>query len=173
MAWQTGQRATDVTGFLEQFDGRLRAIAVAQDVMARSGRQGASLAALVKAVLAEQDERLTRRIEVEVEDLHLNATMLQHLALVLHELTQNAARHGALSAPGGSATLTSEIRDETLVLTWREGGGPTIATPTAPGFGSMLLERVVARRYGGRATFDWRPAGLVCTLSLPVAKISA
>jgi PAS domain S-box-containing protein len=171
-AWQTGLRAADVTGFLEAFDPRLRTIAAAHDLLSTSSGQAISLRAVVRAMLAEHDERLTRRIRVEVADLTLASTVVQHLALVMHELTTNALKHGALSVPSGAVTLDGRAAGGELVLTWRETGGPPAVAPAQPGFGITLLERVVARRYGGRAELDWSPGGLVCKLRLPLLQIT-
>jgi two-component sensor histidine kinase len=171
-AWQTGQAAPDVPTFLELFDGRLRAIAASSDVLAASGWRSFPLAALARAVLAEHDEPVRSRVRIAAEDLPpLLPDAAHNLALALHELTMNAVEHGALSAPGGSATLSARLDGGDLVLVWRETGGPEVTVPRHRGFGTALLERVVARRYAGQATFDWRPEGLVCTLRLPVSRL--
>jgi PAS domain S-box-containing protein len=171
-AWQTGLRAADVTGFLEAFDGRLRAIAAAHDLLSAAGEHAVSLANVVRVMLAEHDERLTSRIQVEVADLMLTSTVVLHLALVLHELMLNALRHGALSVPAGAVTLEGRATGGELVLAWRETGGPPATAPATQGFGITLLERVVARRYGGRAELDWAPDGLACRLRLPLPRIT-
>jgi chemotaxis family two-component system sensor kinase Cph1 len=69
-------------------------------------------------------------------------------------------------------TLDGRAAGGELVLTWRETGGPPAVAPAQPGFGITLLERVVARRYGGRAELDWSPGGLVCKLRLPLPQIT-
>jgi PAS domain S-box-containing protein len=171
-AWQTGLRAADVTGFLEAFDGRLRVIAAAHDLLSAAGERAVSLDEVVRAMLAEHEECLTSRIRLEIADLMLTSTVVLHLALVLHELLMNALRHGALSVPAGTVTLECRAAGGELVLAWREAGSPPVATPAALGFGITLLERVVARRYGGRAEFDWAPGGLVCRLHLPLPRIT-
>jgi two-component sensor histidine kinase len=50
-------------------------------------------------------------------------------------------------------------------------GGPAVAPPPEPGFGTLLLEQLVAYQHGGKVGFDWRPGGLVCTLRLPLLEI--
>ena len=72
--------------------------------------------------------------------------------------------------------MTLEARREgaDLVLAWREAGGPPVAgPPAARGFGTALLERVVAHQHEGRVELEWRPEGLACTVRLPLAGVAA
>ncbi|MEK0081883.1 sensor histidine kinase [Benzoatithermus flavus] len=171
-AWQTALGAVDVQDFLKLFDGRLRAIAAASDVLARNGWGSFPLGELVRAVLEEHEETTRSRIRIEIGDLPpLLPEAAQNLALALHELTTNALEHGALSVPGGSVRLESRIEGEELVVVWREADGPRVVPPTRQGFGLVLLDRVVARRYAGRAIMDWERSGLICTLRIPGSRI--
>lgn len=171
-AWQTGLGAEDVPEFLKLFDSRLRAIAAACDVLTRSGWGSFSLEDLVQAVLEEQDQPMRERIRLEIAGLPpLLADAANNLALALHELIANAAQHGALSTPGGSVRLEARVEGGDLALVWQEAGGPPVAPPARQGFGTALLDRVVARRYAGQAHLDWAATGLVCTLRMPAARI--
>jgi len=170
IARQTGERAADVAGFLEDFEGRLEALAAAHDLLSESGWLGASLAVLVRATLGPHDDG---RIAVRVENLALKPAVAQDLVLVLHELATNALKHGALSAPGGSVTLEGRVAGGELVLAWREAGGPPVAPPEGRGFGTTLLEQAVAYRHGGGVGLDWRPQGLACTIRLPLTGVEA
>ena len=52
------------------------------------------------------------------------------------------------------------------MLSWSESGGPTVVAPhERRGFGSRLIERVLASDLGGKVSMDFRPAGLLCTVS--------
>jgi PAS domain S-box-containing protein len=178
LARQTGARATAVAGFLDLFEGRLRALAVVHELLTESGWRSASLVELAQMVLAahggpgEADgaERITIAL---ADDVALRPATVQDLVLILHELATNAAKHGALAMPGGVVTLEGRIEDDALVLVWREDGGPPAAAPLKRGFGTTLLEQVVKHQQGGRVEFDWqRPGGLACTLYLPLAAVA-
>ena len=173
MARRTSTGAVDLAGFLDAFGGRLQALAAAHDLLTASGWQNTSLAALVRAALAPHEEHGSGRIRLAVEDLPLGPAVAQDLVLALHELATNAAKHGALSVPGGSVTLDGRTVGGELVLVWRESDGPPVVPPPAGagGFGTTLLERAVAYQRGGRAELDWRPEGLVCTIRLPTAAL--
>jgi two-component sensor histidine kinase len=175
IAKRTGDRSADLAGFLEDFEGRLLALAAAHDLLSESGWLGTPLAALARVALAPHGDGGEGRVRIEVEgDPALKPAAAQSLAMALHELATNAARHGALSAPGGSVTLEGRVEGGDLVVAWREAGGPPVAGPPGRrGFGSELLERVLAHQHGARTAFEWRPEGLLCTVRLPLAEIAA
>ncbi len=64
-------------------------------------------------------------------------------ALLIHEMTTNACKHGALTAPEGKIAITWHLEaQETgseLVLLWKERDGPAITPPSHGGFGSRLI----------------------------------
>jgi two-component sensor histidine kinase len=46
--------------------------------------------------------------------------------MIVHELTTNAAKYGALSSSAGRIGIDWTSTGEAIALTWREGGGPRI-----------------------------------------------
>ncbi|MET0545719.1 MAG: PAS domain-containing protein [Caulobacterales bacterium] len=94
------------------------------------------------------------------------------LALMFHELATNAAKYGALSADGGSVSL-SVLRDGgQFVFEWRENDGPPIASaPESLGFGSQLIELSAVRQLGGKVERDWAKDGLRLKVVAPGASL--
>ena len=90
----------------------------------------------------------------------------------LHELTTNAAKHGALSVPEGRIAIRWDIEQtpaaRMLHLDWTERGGPATAAPTRKGFGSTLLQRVLKVQCQAEIAFDFQPAGLHFTMRAPL-----
>ncbi|MCC4297223.1 sensor histidine kinase [Aurantimonas coralicida] len=88
-------------------------------------------------------------------------------ALVVHELATNAAKYGALSQANGriEVDLVRESEAELLRLTWRERGGPSVATPTRQGLGSRLISGFAPGNRGAQIEFD--TDGLVWTGWIP------
>jgi two-component sensor histidine kinase len=95
------------------------------------------------------------------------------LSLALHELATNATKYGALSVPEGRVALTwsREALEgaETLALTWVEHDGPPVVPPARKGFGLRLLERGLRQELGGAVTVEFLPAGVRCSLRMPLA----
>ena len=85
------------------------------------------------------------------------------IAMAVHELTTNAVKYGALSTPEGRLTV-SWMTERTeggrmLHLHWIESNGPPVAPPTRRGFGSTLLERLLAGQLGGTVEVSYPPEG--------------
>lgn len=55
-----------------------------------------------------------------------------------------------------------------LHLNWEECGGPPVSPPKQMGFGSRLLEEVVAHDLGGCTRLDYDRAGVRCRISVVV-----
>lgn len=91
--------------------------------------------------------------------------------MILHELTTNAAKYGALSIPAGRLAVTwqrSEDEDGFRIhLRWHETGGPKVTQPTRQGFGTRLIEQSTSHELGGTARPEYREEGLFCELDFP------
>ena len=104
---------------------------------------------------------------------------VQPFAMVLHELATNAAKHGALSAPGGRLEVRWRAGrmagdDGLLRLRWAETGGPPLAgPPTRRGFGTRVIEATVRGQLGGAVERRWEPSGLVVEVAVPLARATA
>ena len=89
------------------------------------------------------------------------------LALVVHELTTNALKYGALSRNGGQVNVAWRKSGQTLFLKWVERGGPKPNKCAGRGFGTKLLQSSV-RRYNGSLEMKFEPSGLHVSFSLSV-----
>ena len=92
--------------------------------------------------------------------------------MALHELVTNAAKYGALTTEVGQVDITwqliGEDKDRRLSLQWMESGGPPVSPPTRKGFGSRLVQRVLATELGGMVDVAYEPSGVVCTIDAPM-----
>src|SRR5262249_19044855 len=73
----------------------------------------------------------------------------------------------------GRLTLHWWIGKEALELEWMETGGPTTVPPPSHGFGLAIVRSSIEAQFRGGVTYDWRPEGLHCRLSIPNAQIVA
>ena len=80
-------------------------------------------------------------------------------------------KYGALSNLAGTVNLVWGIEKKKdgaiLRLEWKEAGGPAVSPPTRKGFGSRLIERAL-RGENGAAEMRFEPAGLRCSLTIPL-----
>jgi PAS domain S-box-containing protein len=167
----SGAGATSLDAFLHAFNGRLQALAAANELLTGSGWVSTGLDALLVKVLQPHGAQDQTRFVLKVRDGQVPASLAQDLTLALHELATNAAKYGALSTPDGRVVVEAEAggpdTDAALRLVWREEGGPTVVAPARPGFGTRLLRQLVTGQHGGTLDVDWHPEGLVCRLELP------
>ncbi len=164
-------RAEDPRAYAAAVEARVAALARAHTLLAEQGWAGADLRALVAVELAPYGATSISLVGPAVPIAH---TAAQPIGMVLHELATNAAKHGALSRAGGVVALRWRVEGGGLRLHWEELGGPAVAgAPRRRGFGARLIEATVQRQLGGHIECRWPPEGLVCAISLPLARVIA
>lgn len=171
MARQTARHAGSVEGFLNQFAARLQALAASHDLLVRESWYGASLRELIQSQLAAYMDNREAQVSVEGPPTALKPEAAQNLGLALHELTVNAAKFGALSLPSGRVSIGWALQDHSLALDWREIDGPKVKTRRRKGFGSMVIERNLARALDAKVEMLFEPDGLRCHIVIPPSQI--
>jgi PAS domain S-box-containing protein len=106
-------------------------------------------------------------------DIPIGGKAITSLALILHELTTNAAKYGALSSAAGRINIDCWLNSEELLINWQECGGPPLAgPPKQEGFGAFVTRQSVTSQFGGHVSYEWKPEGLNVHLSLPLKKLA-
>jgi CheY-like chemotaxis protein len=108
-----------------------------------------------------------RRITVSGPPVSLEPQQALHVALMLHELTTNANKYGALANSDGIISIGWNVRDDRLNMSWIERGSLPIATPEHRGFGTTLIEQT-ARADGGDAVVKYGETGVEWEITLPL-----
>jgi len=178
LAMQTARTAGDASEalqrFLTDFQARLLALSRAHDLLTARTWRGATLEEAARAALApwrmmpggDVDES---RLSLSGPSAWLAPKQALGLALALHELATNAAKHGALSQPDGRIDVTwgsAGGEDGMVELLWQESGGPPVREPTRRGFGSRMLQRGLPAELGpGSAVLlDYAESGFAATI---------
>lgn len=129
---------------------------------------GAELSSIASRELAPYTEGTEGRVTFGGPPILLEPNTAQAIAVTLHELATNAAKYGALSVANGKVALNwTHEAGEPLKLRWAEAGGPTVKAPTRKGFGTRIIERMIAQ-LKGTTNLDWRAEGLVCDITVQV-----
>ena len=157
--------------YVAALEGRIQALSVAHDQVVR-GDGGGLFSDLLAAELSPYRSTVTT-IALDGPPVWLDARAFSVLALVLHELSTNAAKYGALSASGGRLSVDWRLAaDGGLSIVWRERGGPTVAPPSREGFGSALIERSIPYDLGGESSVSYPPEGVEARITVPARHLS-
>ncbi len=177
LATQTARGTDSPEAFREAFEGRLIALSQAYDQLTRRHWTSADLRDIVVGATAHHLARPLEQIAIEGEPITVTPRVALTLALGLHKLTTNASKYGALSVSAGRVEVRWRIERRRpqlslLRIEWRERNGPTVEVLTRQGFGTRFIEGSVASELRGKATLDYDPSGLVCTMQIPLESIT-
>jgi PAS domain S-box-containing protein len=166
--------ASSPRDFETAFISRLETLAKAHDLLTRSHWNGASLKDVVDTSLAPfHGPEAKDRIATSGPNIWIAPNTAVTLALAFHELATNATKYGSLSNEAGLVQITwrvePEIEPREVQLRWRECGGPPLTAPTRKGFGSLLMERVLAYDAQGRTKLSFPASGFEFDLQLPLS----
>lgn len=161
---QTLKPGETIEGARETLVERLSALGRAHDILTQSSWTTASLTKIVEGVLDAHGDRA--RFRLAGPEIELASAQALLIALAVNELAVNATKYGALSTGQGHVDIAWAGSDgDAFSFTWAERGGPVVAAPGRSGFGSSMLRRAVASGFGGEATLDFAPDGLVFALT--------
>ena len=164
----SGRDEPGAEAVVDKIVDRLTALSRAHEVsIAKSRGPGgtADLHEAVTTILGPYRTEEDRRIALSGEMVQLPPEAVTPLSLVLHELATNALKYGAFSVPDGAVTVSWTKAKGTLTLVWQEAGGPETEEPSALGMGSKIIDGVL-RGVGAKLAADWRPGGLVATVTI-------
>ena len=147
--------------------GRIQALANVNTLLVKSRWAGATLHSLVTQELSPYCQANDPRTLIDGPNVLLEPGVAQSIAAALHEMATNAAKHGALSVPGGHIKIAWRDSPDGFVLNWSEMNGPPVVAPKRQGFGMSLMETMIQGQLKGTLRFDWQPDGFKCEISLP------
>ena len=166
----TRRRATDLDSFASSLEGRIRALSATHDLLTQSDWGSTPIAAVVRAELAPYAQDSERTLDISGPAVELAPNDALSLGLAIHELATNAAKYGALSVPAGQVAVTWCLITQDLArVEWAERGGPPVSQAARKrGFGTELIEKIVAHELRNPVDLKFEPEGVRCALILPV-----
>lgn len=155
---------------VDAFNARLRALADAQSLAMGDSWRSTDIEATMRAALMPY---VQHRIDLSGDHVPITPKLALTLALATNELATNALKYGAMSVAEGKVLVRWELQNRTLKWTWQEIGGPPVSSPPSrKGFGSVLIEQVLANDFGGQVHVNYN-GGLVCELIAPAPSLDA
>ena len=149
---------------------RLHALGQAHVRLVDREWQGVDLLEVAHSEIRPFSERVT----VTGPTLVLNPQAAQSFALALHELATNATKYGALSVPGGRVDIAWSVDESNGMFrfVWSEHGGPAVTAPSRKGFGSTVLEQVMAEHAEAPPRLEFARDGVRYEVKGPVEVIA-
>jgi len=149
-------------------EGRIQALANSHALLVKSRWVGADLHSLVAQELLPYSQGGPGRAHIDGPNLSLEPNAAQTIGMIVHELTTNAAKYGALSKPDGQIDIQwSCASDKSLIIHWTETRGAPVKQPTHQGFGTRLMKAMMGSLKGD-VHFNWREEGLSVEISVPL-----
>ncbi|PSJ41866.1 sensor histidine kinase [Allosphingosinicella deserti] len=155
-----------------RFESRLMALARAHTLLTEQNWERAGLEHVVRDATEHLAENPGRFL-VAGDPLWLTPRASLALALALHELGTNAAKYGALSNETGTVSIGWRIERGSLLLDWKEHGGPPVTAPLRRGFGSRLIEKGLGSDLNGHADLIFEADGVRCTIDAALLTVRA
>ena len=178
IAHQTAKGSSTLDGFMDAFEARLVALSRTHNLLLERHWTGAPLRELVTNELLPYINAGVgdaTRFQVEGEPVQVTPKQAIALGLGLHELTTNAVKHGALSAPEGSVSVAWRVIETSdgryLDFDWTERGGPAVSGSGDSGFGSRLIERGLRAELRAEVSLRFEREGLRMHLRAPLDEV--
>ncbi len=165
----TRRRTDNLDEFVSGLIGRVQALSATHDLLTQSEWGTTPIRAVVAAELAPYAQDSGRAVKMRGPDVELAPNDALSLGLAIHELATNASKYGALSASGGAVEVGWDmITDKLARVEWTERGGPPVKGRLRSGFGTELIEKIVAHELRNPVDLRFEDSGVRCTLIVPV-----
>lgn len=168
---QTSSDKNEVEDFRDILNGRIQTLAVAQSTLTKNNWDYLPLTDLIETSLsAYRQDKLD--ISVDKTDVTLSPKAFTTVALVIHELTTNAVKYGALSNPQSKLMISiSNTAHNNLKIVWEEKGIYIAEWPRRRGFGSSIIERSIPFDLNGEVSVDFSKDSLCVEMLIPHSNI--
>jgi two-component sensor histidine kinase/CheY-like chemotaxis protein len=161
--------------FVKKFSSRVQALAVNHDLLVKSQWRSIDASELIGGQLAHFGDLVGKRILFDGPPIRVSVAAAQSIGMVVHELSTNTVKYGALSGDQGRIEIAWEIdssgAEPVFSIRWTESGGPPILLPTHRGFGTTVITKMVEMGLDGEAVLDYLSTGLIWRLACPLKNV--
>src|SRR6201996_846581 len=165
---QSKDTAVTIEEFSGVLGGRIQALARAHDQITNLNWAPVALKALVESEAGAYLGSRAGRIKMSGPEVALDPKAFATLALVVHEMMTNSAKYGALADSTGQVEVVWKLDPaSSLVIDWKESGGPPVQPPARRGFGTTIIERSVPFDLEGDAEIRFDLIGVQARFVIP------
>ena len=172
VASRTQDASLSGADFAATLAGRIQSMAATHELLSCRQWKGVAVRELVRRELAPYVTR--SNTELDGPELTLRPEAAQAVSMVLHELTTNAAKHGALSTDDGRVSVRwghvmNGSPEARMRIEWQEAAGPAVRAPKRSGYGMEVIRNLIPYELGGTVDLAFAPGGVRCEIDVPVA----
>lgn len=170
----TETKSAEATGVVRKLCERVRSMAKTHTLLSRSQWSSADLRTICESEL--DPYKTDGNIKIAGPSIYLNADAAQAITYVIHELTTNAAKYGALSTATGRINLalsTSDGPDGELRIDWRERDGPPTKHPTFAGYGMNVITDLLRHELDAKIDLKFPKTGVECEIVIPLTSLKS
>lgn len=169
----TRRRTDNLEEYASGLEGRVRSLSATHDLLTQSEWGTTPLRAVIEAEIGHFNQARDNSVTLNGPNVELAPNDALSFGLAIHELATNAAKFGALSDSGGKVFVSWRLLEAGLAeVEWRELDGPPVQAGAHRGFGTELIQKIVAHELRHPVKLDFNPKGVHCVLSVPVRRRS-
>jgi two-component sensor histidine kinase len=169
----TRRRTNNLDDFADSLEGRIRALSATHDLLTHSDWGTIPIRAVIEAELQHFRAGSDEPIALDGPEAELAPNDALSFGLALHELATNAAKYGSLGVAEGTVSVTWRLLENNLAeVEWRERGGPPVAELRSRGFGTELIEKIVAHELRNPVQLEFHREGVRCVMRVPIRRAS-
>jgi two-component sensor histidine kinase/CheY-like chemotaxis protein len=161
--------------FVKKFSSRLQALAVNHDLLVKSQWRSIDSSELIAGQLAHFGDLVGNRILFDGPPIRVSSAAAQSIGMVIHELSTNTVKYGALSGDEGRIEIAWDVdssgAEPMFSIRWMEHDGPSIPAPTHRGFGTIVITKMVEMSLDGETVLDYSSTGLIWRLACPLKNV--
>lgn len=163
----TTSESSNIDEFANRFEGRVRAMSMAHELLATTGWKKVELETLVVTVLGGFLQHQPGGLTLNGPKTTIGPRQAGPLAMAMHELGMNAFKYGAWSNRKGRIKVDWMIERGNISISWTESGGPPIAAPSTHGVGLGLVTGFIQHELQGKVEIDFDKSGLHVQIRFP------
>ncbi len=167
----TRRRSNTLDEFAHSLEGRIRALSATHDLLTQSEWGTTPLRSVIEAELAHVGSGHGDQVNLSGPAVELAPNDALSFGQAIHELATNAAKYGALSDDHGAVSVDWRLVQPHLVeIEWQESGGPQVSGTQQSGFGTDLIQKIVAHELKQPVELHFHRTGVCCILRVAVRK---
>lgn len=173
IAAQSLRDASSIDAAAKTIAERMSALGVSHDLLIQESWTGAGCRTLIENAIKAFQTKGFEQFTIEGNNVAVSSGPAVALSMIIHELSTNALKYGALSVAEGRVAITWSIDTENqrFHLEWRESGGPPVVEPTKRNFGSRFIQTALPGQLKGEARLLFESTGVVCDINIPLSSL--